>query len=156
MTLHPLPEMEGVIVSIQPPKGKSRTPCDIVLVIDVSGSMSAKAPSPQTAAGEIEVNGLTVLDLTKHAARAIVETLDGNDRLGIVTFSDEVRIVQRLKPMTKLNKSAAWNNIKNIRADGLTNLWQGILQGRSLFDDEQRPGSVPALMLLTDGAPNVG
>lgn len=156
LTLHPLPEMEGVIVSIHPPKGKSRTPCDIVLVIDVSGSMAAKAPSPQTAEGETEVNGLTVLDLTKHAARAIVETLDDNDRLGIVTFSDEVKIIQRLKPMTKSNKSAAWNNIKNINADGLTNLWQGILQGRSLFDDEQRPGSVPALMLLTDGAPNVG
>lgn len=156
MTLHPLPEMEGVIVSIQPPKGNGRTPCDIVLVIDVSGSMAAKAPSPQTAAGETEVNGLSVLDLTKHAARAIVETLDSYDRLGIVTFSDEVKIVQRLKPMTKSNKTAAWNNIKNIHADGLTNLWQGILKGRSLFDDEQRPGSVPALMLLTDGAPNVG
>ena len=156
LTLHPLPEMEGVIVSIHPPKGKSRTPCDIVLVIDVSGSMATKAPSPQTAEGETEVNGLTVLDLTKHAARAIVETLDDNDRLGIVTFSDEVKIIQRLKPMTKSNKTAAWNNIKNINADGLTNLWQGILQGRSLFDDEQRPGSVPALMLLTDGAPNVG
>ncbi|KFY89763.1 hypothetical protein V500_05511 [Pseudogymnoascus sp. VKM F-4518 (FW-2643)] len=156
LTLHPLPEMEGVIVSIHPPKGKSRTQCDIVLVIDVSGSMATKAPSPQTAEGETEVNGLTVLDLTKHAARAIVETLDDNDRLGIVTFSDEVKIIQRLKPMSKSNKTAAWNNIKNINADGLTNLWQGILQGRSLFDDEQRPGSVPALMLLTDGAPNVG
>ncbi|OBT53949.1 hypothetical protein VE04_05080 [Pseudogymnoascus sp. 24MN13] len=156
LTLHPLPEMEGVIVSVHPPKGKSRTPCDVVLVIDVSGSMATKAPSPETAAGEIEVNGLTVLDLTKHAARAIVETLDDNDRLGIVTFSDEIKIVQRLKPMTKSNKTAAWNNIKNIHADGLTNIWQGILQGRSLFDDEPRPGSVPALMLLTDGAPNVG
>ncbi|OBT80812.1 hypothetical protein VF21_00011 [Pseudogymnoascus sp. 05NY08] len=156
VTLHPLPEMEGVIVSVHPPKGKSRTPCDVVLVIDVSGSMATKAPSPEKAAGETEVNGLTVLDLTKHAARAIVETLDDNDRLGIVTFSDEIRIVQRLKPMTKSNKAAAWNNIKNIHADGLTNIWQGILQGRSLFDDEPRPGSVPALMLLTDGAPNVG
>ncbi|OBT69256.1 hypothetical protein VE03_01965 [Pseudogymnoascus sp. 23342-1-I1] len=156
LTLHPLPEMEGVIVSIQPPRGRSRTPCDVVLVIDVSGSMCTKAPSPETAKGETEVNGLTVLDLTKQAARAIVETLDDDDRLGIVTFSDEVKIIQRLKPMTKSNKTAAWNGIKNIRADGLTNLWQGILQGRSLFDDVQRPGSVPALMVLTDGEANVG
>ncbi|KFY12216.1 hypothetical protein V492_04017 [Pseudogymnoascus sp. VKM F-4246] len=156
LTLHPLPDMGGVIVSVHPPKGKRRTPCDVVLVIDVSGSMSTKAPSPETAAGETEVNGLTVLDLTKHAARAIVETLNDDDRLGIVTFSDEIKIVQRLKPMTKWNKTAAWNNIKNIHADGLTNIWQGILQGRSLFEDEPRPGSVPALMLLTDGAPNVG
>jgi Mg-chelatase subunit ChlD len=145
-----------VIVSIQPPKGTSRTPCDVVLVIDVSGSMAAKAPTPTTAKGEVEVNGLTVLDLTKHAARAIVETLNSNDRLGIVTFDDEVTTIQRLKPMSKSNKTAAWEKIRKVRPGGLTNLWQGILQGRSLFDDAQRPGSVPALMVLTDGAPNVG
>jgi len=50
--LHPLPEQDGIIVSINPPKEPKQTishvPCDIVLVIDVSTSMDAVAPIPAT------------------------------------------------------------------------------------------------------------
>ena len=46
--LHPLPESDAFLTSVQPPKmpahGLERAQCDIVLVIDVSGSMSSAAP----------------------------------------------------------------------------------------------------------------
>jgi hypothetical protein len=38
-----------------------------------------------------------VLDLTKHAARTIVSTLNKGDRLGIVTFSDEAEVYTLMK-----------------------------------------------------------
>ena len=89
--LHPVPSGDGVIVKIQPPREPSipqdHIPCDIVLVIDVSGSMTADAPVPTKPGEEVERSGLSVLDLTKHAARTIVETLNENDRLAIVTFA---------------------------------------------------------------------
>lgn len=95
--LHPLGDRDAFIVSVQPPtlpeNGPIRASCDIVLVIDVSGSMSSAAPLPEAEdENEKEATGLSVLDLTKHAARTILETLNAGDRLAIVTFSDEAKV----------------------------------------------------------------
>ena len=95
--LHPLPSHDSFLVSVQTPKvpdrGLNRAFCDIVLVIDVSGSMTAAAPLPDVEdQNEREAAGLSILDLTKHAARTILETLNDGDRLGIVTFSDDAKV----------------------------------------------------------------
>ena len=95
--IHPLRDSGAFIVSVQPPQvpesGLQRASCDIVLVIDVSGSMSAAAPLPEVEDGEErEAAGLSVLDLVKHAARTILETLGPSDRLGIVTFSTDATV----------------------------------------------------------------
>lgn len=89
----------GVIVKIQPHKKpanrKLHVPCDLVLSIDVSGSMQIAAPMPSQPgedAAPMEDAGLSVLDLVKHAARTIMETLDSEDRLGIVTFSSNAKV----------------------------------------------------------------
>jgi len=97
LELHPLPEKDGIIISINPPKEPKQSihhvPCDIVLVIDVSGSMNAAAPTPATESSkEQEDVGLSVLDLVKHSARTIVETLNDQDRLGIVTYSSSANV----------------------------------------------------------------
>jgi hypothetical protein len=89
----------GVIVKVQPHKKpanrKLHVPCDIVLSIDVSGSMHAAATMPSQPGEDsapMEESGLSVLDLVRHAARTIVETLDSEDRLGIVTFSSKSKV----------------------------------------------------------------
>ena len=95
LQLHPFSsgdDADGLIVKIQPPREPEDTtlhhvPCDLVLSIDVSQSMGSPAPAPTIPGEEEEDPGLSVLDLVKHAARTIVETLDARDRLGIVTFT---------------------------------------------------------------------
>lgn len=158
LELHPLPERDGVIVSVIPPrKPKSdinHVPCDIVLVIDVSGSMGCEAPVPAASPSEREKNGLSVLDLVKHAARTIIETLDHNDRLGIVTFSTVAKVVQQLLPMTPKNKKNTWGRVEKLEVESMTNLWHGILEGIKLFEGDQRSNSAAAIMILTDGMPN--
>ncbi|KAF5023210.1 hypothetical protein F66182_4718 [Fusarium sp. NRRL 66182] len=153
--LEPVPSRNGLLVKVQPPTAPSanmpHVPCDIVLVIDISGSMRRAAPVP----GEDgEDNGLSVLDLTKHAARTIIETMNENDRLGIVTFASKARVLQPLMPMSKDNKANSNKCISSMRPLDATNLWQGMLEGIKLFNKDQSSTNVPAIMVLTDGMPN--
>jgi Mg-chelatase subunit ChlD len=161
LQLHPLPAKDALIVQVRPPTTpppgiKRHVPCDIVLVIDVSGSMGIRADVPGESDANGESPGLSVLDLTKHAALTIIETLDEGDRLGIVTFSSRAQVVQRLTPMTRSSKEAARRNVRGIKKQDATNLWHGLLDGVKLFREaeENANGRVPALMVLTDGKPN--
>lgn len=95
--LCPLPAEAAMIVSVQPPKlpetGLDRVHTDIVLVIDVSVSMAESAPLPDVADESArEATGLSILDLTKHAARTVLNTLKDGDRLAIVTFSEDAEV----------------------------------------------------------------
>jgi hypothetical protein len=100
VSIHPLPSQQGVLLNVEPPLYpypplRSHVPCDIVLVIDTSFSMSKLAPavSLDDAGGVIEENaGFSVLDITKHAALTILESLDDGDRLGIVIFSTGAKV----------------------------------------------------------------
>ncbi|KAJ8115618.1 hypothetical protein ONZ43_g4627 [Nemania bipapillata] len=98
VTIHPLESNDGVIVKVQPPTEPldsiiGHIPCDIVLVIDVSQSMEKDAPAPAKQGHTTKEDfGLDILDLTKHAARTIVSTLNEGDRLGIVTFSHRAKV----------------------------------------------------------------
>lgn len=57
--------------------------------------------------------------------------------------------------MTPVNKISARNRIMALHADGLTNLWHGMLEGIKMFDDYQRhANTASAIMVLTDGQPN--
>ncbi|KAK2058676.1 von Willebrand factor type A domain-containing protein [Colletotrichum caudatum] len=160
LSLHPLASRDGLIVKItpptQPPKPIAHVPCDIVLVIDVSGSMGSNAPVPANPGEEAENYGLSVLDLVKHAARTVLETLDDGDRLGIVTFASKAKVVQGLAPMDAKNKALAEKNIGDMAPVDATNLWHGLLEGIKLFSaaGEANTGRVPAMMVLTDGMPN--
>ncbi|KAL0933752.1 u-box domain-containing protein [Colletotrichum truncatum] len=160
LSIHPLPTKDGLIAKITPPAAPAKfiahVPCDIVLVIDVSGSMGCNAPVPAKSGERPEDYGLSVLDLVKHAARTIIETMDEGDRLGIVTFASRAKVLQKLTPMTGKNKRLAEKNIKSMRPIDSTNLWHGILEGIKVFNEggEVNTGRVPAIMVLTDGLPN--
>jgi len=116
--------------------------------------MDLEAPVPTANQSELERNGLTVLDLTKHAALTILESLDENDRLGVVTFSDTADVVQKLVHMTEVNKKTARNRIQQLQAYGSTNLWHGILKAVEIFESHKNPQNAASIMVLTDGQPN--
>ncbi|PGH15567.1 hypothetical protein AJ79_02349 [Helicocarpus griseus UAMH5409] len=158
--LHPLPEGNSMILSVHPPLHPENdirhVPCDIVLCIDVSGSMDTSAPLPTTdETGKREETGLTVLDLTKHAARTIIETLNEDDRLGVVVFSNNAEVVYGISNMDEKNKKEALKVVEALRPLSLTNLWHGLRMGLKELDRaEPRPQNIQALYVLTDGIPN--
>ena len=156
LQLHPILSRDALLVKIQPPKEPAQkikhVPCDIVLVIDVSSSMGLAADVPGE--GDSESTGLNVLDLVKHAAMTIIETLDEGDRLGVVVFSSSSEVVQGLTVMTEQNKEETRQRIRDIGLRESTNLWHGILDGIKVFRDGGSSIRVPSIMVLTDGEPN--
>lgn len=109
LDIHRSQDSDGVIVSVRSPKDapaslgeRKRLPVDIVLVIDVSWSMedfvdcpvetgTQSAPGDQP--GDEPSYRHSVLDLVKNAALAIIENLDEQDRIGIVTFGYDAEVL---------------------------------------------------------------
>ncbi|KAH7311634.1 U-box domain-containing protein [Stachybotrys elegans] len=156
LSLEPVPNSETLIVNVIPPREpllpSSKVPSDIVLVIDVSGSMGSLATVPGDNADES--TGLSCLDLVKHAANTIIEGLDVKDRLGIVTFDSRARIVLPLQQMDSDNKDLARKKIQRMTPGTSTNLWHGILDGLKTFSRAGASSNVASMMILTDGMPN--
>ena len=90
---------EYVKISMVPPEGKERLPHDIVCVMDVSGSM-AEEGLVKNKSGVKEGDGLSYLDLLKHATKNIIMSLNENDRFGLISYSDDASVDFELDYMT--------------------------------------------------------
>jgi Mg-chelatase subunit ChlD len=128
---NPQREKDGstlVHVSVLPPHGTKRTPVDICCVVDVSGSMDTEA-TVQNAEGKTERHGLTLLDIVKHAVVTIVDTLGPEDRLSLVTYSNNADRIFGLIEMDKAGKARAKAEVKKLHTLGSTNIWDGLREG---------------------------
>lgn len=120
-----------------PSRSAVRTPLNLSLAIDVSGSM-AGAP-------------------LKHAvlaAQRVVDALDANDTFSVVLYDDKVRTL--IEPTRVTDKEALKAQIAGARAGGLTNLSGGWLKAVELVQQHAQPNVVSRVLLLTDGQANVG
>jgi len=116
---------------------KERTPVNIAIVLDRSGSMSGEK-----------------IRKAKEAARMALDRLSSRDIVSVVAYNHNVSI---LMPATKLtDKTAVHRAINQLHADGNTALFAGVSKGaRELrkFLDRNR---VNRVLLLSDGLANVG
>ncbi len=100
-------------------------------------------------------DGLTVLDIVKHAVKAVVRMLDPADRLSVIAFDQAAETTVPLTHMNRANKQKAEEAVDLLRPRGNTNIWGGLLAGL----DSLRKGAAGkrnrTVMLLTDGQPNV-
>lgn len=143
-----------VMVSLLPPEGKQRTPSDICCVVDVSDSMGTDAMI-QDSPGVAVTHGLSVLDVVKHALRTIMHNLGDSDRLAVVAFANNAKVVFGLTPMSDEGKRISERHLEALHTDGMTNLWAGLQLGIEILDEAHEFGRLQHLMLLTDGVPTV-
>jgi Mg-chelatase subunit ChlD len=136
------------------PPASSRVPVDICCVVDVSGSMSAEAKI-QTSEGDGESHGLSMLDIVKHAVRVIIGLLNTNDRMSLVTYSNQATLVFPPLNMNDAGKARAMSQVGQMNAYGGTNLWDGLQTAMETLRTSDREGRVGSIMLLTDGVPNL-
>jgi len=148
-----------VKITVNPISGSNPVPMDIVVVIDVSGSMDTPAYIEQDGK---QVNvGLTILDITKHAIKTVIESMKDCDRISIVSFSDTATVVCNL---TEINNNKAYlkTKVSNLITAGSTNIWAGINTGLKQFecgsgnDNGNGNGNarVSSLLFMTDGLPS--
>ena len=109
------------------------TSLGIVLVIDTSGSMRPGGK----------------LEQAKTAARQFVEQKLPNDRIAVVAFSNEPRVVVNLTNDQTLLRSA----IDGLQPSGETALWDAVRSGATLL--AEAPDLLPYLVVLSDGADTV-
>ncbi|XCN71465.1 MAG: VWA domain-containing protein [Candidatus Electrothrix aestuarii] len=136
----PAPHYLEVLVIAAPATGavKRRLPLNLALVIDTSGSMR-------------DENKLTSV---QQAAIALVNRLQPEDRLAIVSYNNEAKVVLPSSPM-KMEQEARWL-IQSLRADGGTNLGAGLIEGYHQLREFASPRSINRVLLLSDGKANVG
>lgn len=126
------------LITLSPPTHPAPlTPRDIVLVIDVSGSMSGRKIEQARAAG-----------------RQLLQTLTPSDRFRLIDFSSDVRTFRDgWSVATNANVTAALGYLDGLRANGGTNI-EGALEQALAADSPG--GRLPLVLFLTDGAPTVG
>ncbi len=129
-----------VMVTVAPPdqgRGRSVTPRDITLVLDISGSMAG-----------------TKMNQARAAGRQLLETLEPQDRFRLIDFSTDVHTFRddyvRAAPE---NLQAARRYLDGLDASGSTNIEGAI---REALRGRTEAGRLPLVLFVTDGEPTIG
>jgi Ca-activated chloride channel family protein len=114
-----------------------RTPMNLCLVLDRSGSMEG---SP--------------LHYSKKACQFVVDQMGSQDLLSMVAFDDEITTV--FQPQGVTHKDVMKSQIEKIQSGGSTNLSGGLLKGIQHVMQHKKEGMVNRVILLSDGHANAG
>jgi Mg-chelatase subunit ChlD len=115
----------------------TRQPVHMMLAVDTSGSMEDKLFS------------------VKRSIQLLLELLSPEDRLSLVTFSDDSQTFLTRAIPTVEERQAINYRVNNLHADGSTNMSAGLLEVRELVEPPSS-GRKQGLILLTDGHANIG
>lgn len=117
--------------------GGTRTPMNLCLVIDRSGSMEGPP-----------------LEYVKQACVYVVDMLGPNDVLSIVTFEETVDVL--MPPQRVTNKDLVKAGIQRLMPGNTTNLYDGLVLGLQQVTQVMDPTRATRMIVLTDGDPTAG
>ena len=119
---------------------EKRVPLNLVVAIDVSGSMQGQ---------KITTAQETLIKL--------IDNLTDQDKLGIVAFTDSVWTVKKPNFMTAENKKLFKVDVNNLHAMSMTNFSGALLLAeKDMFDNLDANFDVNRVIVLTDGQPTTG
>ena len=142
-----------LFIRTEVPNMDIRQPVDIVLCIDVSGSMCADAPI-KGGDGSSVSHGISVLSLTIAAAKTILNTLNEKDNISIITYSCKAKELFMDMPCTSENKKLVQQDLDDLKPGGTTNMWDGLKTSLDCLKLNSPPNKMKVIKLLTDGVPS--
>jgi Ca-activated chloride channel family protein len=114
-----------------------RTPLNLAVVLDKSGSMTGAK-----------------LEKTKQAAMQLVDRLTPNDIFSLVIFSDHAEVLVSAQKVE--DKDSLKEKIESIEAGGSTALYAGVKMGADQLQEFFSEKRINRVILLSDGLANVG
>ncbi len=134
----PIPSAE-VIVAAKQTWAQNRKRADIVLVVDVSGSM--------------QDNGK--LDQAKAGLGTFLQRIVPEDRVGLVSFSSKANVDVEPGPLAQ-NRVNLDTAIQGLRPNGKTAIYDGLMTAKDILDKipPDKEERIKAIVLLTDGQEN--
>jgi hypothetical protein len=127
-------ELEGIY-----PADCQRITIDLVLVIDVSGSMTGEK-----------------IKLVKKTMNFLLTQLQENDRISIITFSNSASKICGLRNASISGKQRLESLIDSLTAKGGTNLVAGLQLGLQVLKSRKIINTNSGIILLTDGIDSKG
>jgi hypothetical protein len=125
--------------------------CNIIFVIDISGSMDIIA-SPVNENGESD--DLSRLNLACHSINTIIQSLEENDEVGIISFNNCAYTKLIMTKMNDNGKTLAKMVIDNLQAAGSTNIYDGLKKAFEMLETVKNDNN-NSIVLLTDGIANI-
>jgi Ca-activated chloride channel homolog len=126
-----------ILATAPPGQAGSRTPLNICLCLDRSGSMEGEA-----------------LDYAKRACGYVVDLLEPQDVFSIVTFAETADVVMPARRV--VNKALIKDYINRITVGNTTNLYDGLSFACNQIAAGKTPATLNRVLLLTDGDPTAG
>ena len=117
---------------------EQRQDATLVFTIDVSGSMAREDR----------------LELVKQSLRLLVDEIRSDDRVAIVTYGDRGSVL--LEATAGRHKGEILRAIDSLQPGGSTYVEDGLKVAYRLAADENEPGRITRVMVLSDGVGNVG
>ena len=114
-----------------------RTPVNLGLVVDTSGSMAGKA-----------------IAHARKAALAMVRELKPGDRIAIVVFNSETQVLVPSTVIDDESRTVIEGRIASMKARGTTDMAGGLARGITEVRRFTNAGGIHRVVLLSDGMPN--
>ncbi len=139
-------------------------PLNLVVVLDISGSMSSPFQEyyydrfgHRIQGREQDEQVKQKMEVAKESLIALTRELRPSDRLGIVVFNNQGLVAKPLNLVARTDMQAIRGHIQeDLRPLGGTNMSAGMEAGTGLFEGVQGKGRENRIIFMTDAMPNLG